>query len=264
MAMVEPNWRTGANARINRKREWSKRPIPGGITLDDFRQIQDFLEQMFREIESSIGNVKDEHRPRELHMRLNESDKPWPLPIFVGWYEAASEKIEDNERMQFNHPHPALWRFGDDVLSEVYAEAINFADEVDDAAFQFRDWTGEMGEKRAGERATDPKAGNLFQTCRAIVINNEAPQMVPPGPTEEKTFRRAVGTLVLGFRQRPHPDSDVLKKAHQILNAWAVEKDGNKDPRGKLIEWLKGQYELGGPLLRATPNTFDNRWLNRR
>ena len=54
--------------------------------------------------------------------------------------------------MKFNHPHPALWRFGDDVLSEVYAEAINFADEEGDQAFQYRDWTNEMSEKRAGER----------------------------------------------------------------------------------------------------------------
>ncbi len=109
-------------------------------------------------------------------MRLNESEKPWPLPIFVGWHEAAPEKIEDNRRMQFNHPHPALWRFGDDVLSEVYAEAINFADEEGDRAFQYRDWEKEMPEKRAGERATDPKAGNLFQTCLAIVIDNEKPR----------------------------------------------------------------------------------------
>ena len=169
----------------------------------------------------------------------------------------------DNNRMKFNHPHPALWRFGDDVLSEVYAEAINFADEEGDNAFQYRDWTTEMGEKRAGERATDPKAGNLYQTCLAFVIDNETPRVVPPGPGEPATFRRAVGTLVLGFQEKP--DGDLLNKAHQIMREWALDNVKKTDPkRGGLIAWLKKEFDLGGPLLRATPNTLDNRWLQRR
>jgi len=253
--MANPDWRV---ERINRnKRLSSKRPIPGGIRLDDFREIQRYLEIIFQDIEHATG---PNGRPKELHMRLNESEKPWPLPIFVGWYEAAGVA---EKRMQFNHPHPALWRFGDDVLSEVYAEAINFADQEGDRAFQYRDWSIEMGEKRAGERATDPKAGNLYQTCLAIVIDNERPRVVPPGPGEPAAFRRAVGTLVLGFRQKPA--GDVLNKAHQTMKEWAIEKVDKTDARrGGLIKWLKKEFDLGGPLLRATPNTLDNRWLHRR
>jgi hypothetical protein len=253
--MANPDWRV---ERINRKRRSStKRPIPGGITLDDFRTIQIHLADIFQDIENETGGTG---LPQELHMRLNESEKPWPLPIFVGWHEAAGV---DDKRMQFNHPHPALWRFGDDVLSEVYAEAINFADEEGDNAFQYRDWNIEMGEKRAGERATDPKAGNLYQTCLAIVIDNEMPRVVQRVKDEPTTFRRAVGTLVLGFRQKP--DGDVLNRAHQIMREWAIEKVDKTDARRRgLIEWLKNEFDLGGPLLRATPNTLDNRWLHRR
>ena len=254
MDMANPDWRVQRINRNNRRSD--KRPIPGGITLDDFRKIQAYLADIFQDIENETGRTG---LPRELHMRLNESEKPWPLPIFVGWYEA--EGVE-HERMQFNQPHPALWRFGDDILSEVYAEAINFADLEGELAFQYRDWSIEMGEKRAGERATDPKAGNLYQTCLAIVIDNDVPRVVKPVGDEPTTFRRAVGTLVLGFRQRP--DGDVLNRAHQTMMEWAIERAHKTDARRRLlIEWLKNQFDLGGPLLRATP-TLDNRWLDRR
>jgi len=258
--MAEPDWRTekeGGRIHRNRRVLKDKRPIPGGITLDDFREIQKLLAEIFQDIKKNTGGTE----PQELHMRLNESEKPWPLPIFVGWHEDSPDN-----RIDYNHPHPALWRFGDDVLSEVYAEAINFADEEGDKAFQFRNWhdgQSEMLEKRAGERATDPKAGNNFQTCLAIVIDNETPRVVEPGKGEAATFRRAVGTLVLGFRQKP--GGDVLTKAHQIMREWALEKVAKTDPkRGGLIAWLKQEFDLGGPLLRATPNTLDNRWLHRR
>ena len=159
-------------------------------------------------------------------MRLNESEKPWPLPIFVGWHEAAPEKIEDNRRMQFNHPHPALWRFGDDVLSEVYAEAINFADEEGDSAFQYRDWEKEMPEKRAGERATDPKAGNLFQTCLAVVIDNEKPRVCP---ARARLLLFGVLLAPWSWVLREKPGGDMLSKAHQIMREWALEKVAKTD-----------------------------------
>jgi hypothetical protein len=88
--------------------------------------------------------------------------------------------------------------------------------------------------------------------------------VVPPGPGEPATFRRAVGTLVLGFQKKPD-DGDVLNKAHQIMQEWALEKVNKTDAkRGALLAWLKNEFDLGGPLLRATPNTLDNRWLQRR
>jgi hypothetical protein len=254
--MTDLNWRSD---RINRNRRKStKLPIPGGISIDDFRTIQTYMELIFDDIEGAIGQTG---LAQELHLRLNESEKPWPLPIFVGWYEGGGA---ESRRIEFNHPHPALWRFGDDVLSEVYAEALNFADEEGDQAFQYRDWSDdEMREKRAGERATDPKAGNLYQTCLALVIENEAPRVVLPGKGEASTFPRAVGTLVLGFKTKP--DDNLLDNTHQTMREWALEKVAKTDPkRGTLIDWLKNRFDLGGPLLRATPSILDNRWLDRR
>jgi hypothetical protein len=253
--MADPKWRA---ERISRNRRLSgKRPIPGGITLNDFRTIQKYLAEMFQDIEKETGRTG---LPQELHLRLNESEKPWPLPIFVGWHEAAGA---EERRIKFNQPHPALWRFGDDILSEVYAEAIHFADAEGEKAFQYRDWSVEMGEKRAGERATDPKAGNLYQTCLALVIDGETPRVVQRVAGEATTFRRAVGTLVLGFREKPN--GNLLNRSHQIMREWGLEKVDKADPRRrKLIKWLKKEFDLGGPLLRATPNSLDNRWLDRR
>jgi len=43
---------------------------------------------------------KDTDEPKELHIRLNESDKPFPLPIFAGWVE--SDDVRDR-RQDWNH-----------------------------------------------------------------------------------------------------------------------------------------------------------------
>jgi hypothetical protein len=87
--------------------------------------------------------------------------------------------------------------------------------------------------------------------------------VVLPGKGEASTFPRAVGTLVLGFKTKP--DDNLLDNAHQTMREWALEKVAKTDPkRGTLIDWLKNRFDLGGPLLRATPSILDNRWLDRR
>jgi hypothetical protein len=167
-------------------------------------------------------------KPKELHMRLNESDKPFPVPIFVGWVESDDVRWE---REAWNHPDPGLHRFGDDVLSEVYAEAFRYAGKTPGEHFRYRDWDNEklpeICEKRSGEKATDPKAGNRFQTCLAIV-----------------TQGRAVGTLVVGFKRKP--PAPLLRKTQEVLRKWARESAQNK--HNALLNFLSG-FDLGGPRL---------------
>jgi hypothetical protein len=217
-------------------REQGKRiRIPGGITPEDFLEITRVLRQILQDIDSQIGTLRGsacqpDDRPKELHIRLNESDKPFPLPLFAGWVE--SDDVQQTRRA-WNHPDPGLHRFADDVYSEIYGEAINYANHQDPRQiFRYRDWAAsELLEKRAGEKATDPKAGNTFQTCLAMVIDG-----------------LATGTLVVGFRHKP--DQALLDKTHEVLEQWAREDRPKSPPdRNSLINFLR-RYELGGPLLK--------------
>jgi hypothetical protein len=205
--------------------------IPGSITVEDFLAITNLLREILQDIDNELGalGAKNDEKPKELHIRLNESDKPFPLPIFAGWVE--SEDVQQT-RQDWNHPHPGLHRFGDDVYSEIYGEALNYADADPKEHFRYRDWArSELLEKRAGEKATDPKAGNTFQTCLAMVIEG-----------------RATGTLVVGFRGRPN--DQLLQRAQQVLGEWAREDYPKSSPRrGSLIDFLK-KFELGGPRLK--------------
>jgi hypothetical protein len=228
--------------RLIRHQDGRRNRIPGGITPEDFLEITTILTGIREDIDNELKALrasrgeqynKDKDEPKELHIRLNESDKPFPLPIFAGWVE--SDDVRDR-RQDWNHGHPGLVRFGDDVYSEIYGEAFRYANHPDrDQWFRWRDWgAGEILEKRSGEKATDPKSGNTFQTCFAMVIDDHA-----------------VGTLVVGFRQRP--EDHLLKKTQEIFGEWG--RDPKTTERNGLIEFLK-KYELGGPHLK------DSNWVN--
>lgn len=221
----------GKKIRVIRHQLGRRNRIPGGITPEHFLQITGILRKILQDIDNELRKLRTDERPKELHIRLNESDKPFPLPVFAGWEEAGDVR---QTRQDWNHPHPGLHRFGDDIYSEVYGEAFRYANEKGEAQFQFRDWEeGEILEKRSGEKATDPKAANCFQTCLAIVV-------------KVRGQLRAVGTLVVGFRHRPQKKS--LTAAHNTMRQWAREPD-TANGRDSLITFLK-KFDLGGPRLK--------------
>ena len=219
-------------ARLMRNQAGRRMRIPGGITPEDFLKITKILQTILQDIDSELKKLrgkafKDDERPKELHIRLNESDKPWPLPIFAGWVESDDAR---QRRQDWNQPDPGLLRFGDDVFSEVYGEAFRYASNPNpENHFRYRDWAaGEILEKRSGEKATDPKAGNTFQTCLAMVIDEIV-----------------TGTLVVGFRRRP--DDQLLQRTQVVLREWAREPKSKK--RHGLIDFLD-KFQLGGPPLK--------------
>jgi hypothetical protein len=219
--------------RLIRYQPGRRNRIPGGITPENFLEITRILTEVREDIDNELralcGNQydKDKHEPKEVHIRLNESDKTFVLPCFAGWVE--SDDVRDR-RQDWNQGDPGLMRFGGREFSEIYAEALRYANHSDPKEhFRYRDWArNEIYEKTSEEKATDPKSGNTFQTCLAIVID-----------------RHAVGTLVVGFRERL-ADATWLTKTQEILREWAREPKSSK--RARFIDYLRN-FELGGPPL---------------
>src|SRR4030095_6741993 len=223
--------RAELNGRLIRYQPGRARPrVPSGIAPERFARITDILRSILRDMDTEIGTELRKARrsdayhvtPKEIHVRLKDSGKPFPLPIFVGWVESEDVRAR---REDWNHPDPGLQRFGDDIYSEIYGEAFRYAnDSTSRNHFRYRDWeAGEIYEKRAGEKATDPKCGNRFQTCLAIVAQG-----------------RAVGTLVVGFQK--NPPLSLLGIAQRVLRDWA--RGSAKDQRNALLNFLD-DFELG-------------------
>src|SRR5919106_6326902 len=146
------------DGRLIRRQDGKRMRVPSSITVEDFREITRILGNIRQDIEDELGKLcggacPDDQKPKELHIRLNESDKPYPLPFFAGWVESEDVRAM---RLEWNHPDPGLHRFGDDVYSEIYGEALNYANNPDPKEhFRYRDWARiELLEKRAGEKAT--------------------------------------------------------------------------------------------------------------
>jgi hypothetical protein len=68
--------------RLIRHQDGRRNRIPGGITPEHFLEINRILETILREIETELEAVQtarkqtylDDQKPKELHIRLNESD----------------------------------------------------------------------------------------------------------------------------------------------------------------------------------------------
>ena len=139
--------------------------IPSGITPERFARITDILRNILRDMDAEIGTELRKSRrsyqalnvtPKEIHVRLNESGKPFPLPIFVGWVESEDVRAR---REDWNHPDPGLQRFGDDIYSEIYGEAFRYAnDSTSRNHFRYRDWeAGEIYREEGWRKSYRPE-----------------------------------------------------------------------------------------------------------
>jgi hypothetical protein len=218
-----------------------KGKIPGSITPEDFMELRKILTRVLEDMGAQVksAGALESEMPKEVHVRLNETGKDYPYPLFVGWVE--DKKLAEKRSLK-NHPDPGLYRFADDVLSNVYAEAFWSADKGN--YFQWRDWETQMDDKRPAEKGTDPKSGNLYQTCLGIVVD------------EGKQYR-VVGTLVVGFAAKPR--ARIIQSVHGTLRLWGRPPSLQETRRrtsvfeSPLLTFLM-RYELGGRILKLKPN----------
>jgi hypothetical protein len=187
-----------------------KAKIPGGITLDHYKRISEFLVEVRKVIDAM-----------QVVARVNETDKEEPAPVFVGWVEdSARARI----RLNSNDPAPGLLRAGDTEPSTTYE--LCFLNKSGRPLE--RDWTipEHVYQRRANELCLSQKTGVNYLRVMPIVVS-------------EHGRRRCVGVLGAGFSQRP----DNMDEVDEALRAWAQSEERD------LVPYLKKTFQLGGRFL---------------
>ena len=67
-------------------------------------------------------------------------------------------------RQDWNHPHPGLHRFGDDIYSEIYGEALSYAmTRTPEDHFRYRDWAAsETTGEESWRKGNRPEGGKYI------------------------------------------------------------------------------------------------------
>ncbi|MGH7811321.1 MAG: hypothetical protein ACREP5_13680 [Candidatus Binatia bacterium] len=185
--------------------------IPSGLKSIRGNAIRNNLRKIFLKLKpvADVGRVNS---------RLNCSNTQEAIPVWAGTYEdkavarAQGFKADDI-------------RFGRSNRSKVYAETVTDRNwKIHD-----RDWTKGFSEKEKDEygpaNAYGPRAGCMHQLYIAIRI-------------KEGTHYRHVGTITVGFRNKPNRG-----KVDRIMKRWANEGAGLD-----YVKYLKKTFNLGGPV----------------
>lgn len=184
--------------------------IPGGITPEHFMRIRVLLKSILGELGTKAVFVT---------CRLNETGKEYPRPFFVGFVES---QIAQNSRESKNRPDPGLFRFGDDLHTQIYADCI-------------------MG----------PKAGIIQTLTWPDGLTREifSKSLYLDGLTEKyrkniaiRVGNRYVGTLNGGFSELD-PNADAIMERHAQTRSALVQFFTH----GDLTAGLDG-LEFGGPI----------------
>ena len=178
--------------------------IPAGITPAHVTAISELLKQ-----------VRGATGADQAGMRLNESGAgETAIYVVIGWVEGPDL---ESDRRNKNKPDPGLYRFGDRGTSEVYSAALT-AGKL--GHIEGRDWNTQLILKRHEAKSQAQKAGIMYQKFIGITI-------------EEGNKHRCVGTVTVGFKQKPNPAT--LSNVDQAL------KDHAQNQQSDLIQFLIGK-----------------------
>jgi hypothetical protein len=187
----------------------AKARIPGGVAPEHFMEIRNLLNRVVKDIDAVTGR-----EPKWVSSRLNETGRDDPSPFFVGWVENDALK---KERVNNNLPDPGLFRFADNIYTQLYAESLKGSGIVR------RNWTRQRGER----------------LCKNLYVSN-----IGAYDLDMETHRLSiaikadghyVGTLNAGFSKDPGTS------ANKTIESWA------QDSKSALVQYLNKEFELGGP-----------------
>jgi len=182
--------------------------IPGGITHDEFILVRDHLADFLR----GIKTFNDEKDPLWVSCRLNETGKPAPCPVFVGWVESRTGM--ERRKAKGNFPDPGHFRFGDTHNSTLYRECLDEPEKL-----ILRNW----GKDRAD--ATSKECGTRFYNenhRRSIAIKAKIGSEILP-----------VGTLNSAFGEEPSA------RVNGLMQKWAKADS-------EFVEFIQKTFELNG------------------
>lgn len=210
--------------------------IPEGISADDFNDIRKLLDDFRRKIGAS-----------QVSMRLNESDEEdHSFSYFVGFVQ---DEATSKRREELGIPDPGLFRFGDDVPSKEYRDAIkttvDFVNKRVASPFAERDWSSvnisarnfppPYKKKAMGSKGIDVHTGVHYRKYIGILVDGIK--------VNGSNARRCVGMLGVGFPSKAA--AQAVRDLDDQIRQWA-QGPGNAS---SLISYLRSNFELGGPVL---------------
>lgn len=190
----------------------AKLKIPAGVTPDHFMDIRKMLLRVLKETGA-----------KRVNMRLNESGKEEPSPVFIGCVE---DEDMARKRVAMNEPDTGLFRFGDKEHAVVYNECVSAGRR---GRMTERDWKSQLAEKSPNAKFLGPRLGAMHQKFVGITVGNG------------KGYR-CVGTLTAGFSRKPGASAGPT--ARRVMRKWA------QSPRSELVQYLRKHLLLGGPTFR--------------
>lgn len=210
--------------------------IPEGISAEDFNDIRKLLDDFRGKLGAS-----------QVSMRLNESDEEdHNFSYFVGFVQ---DETASKKREELGIPDPGLFRFGDDVPSKEYRDAIkttvNFVNNRVNSPIAERDWSSinisarsfppPYKKKAMGSRGIDVHTGVHYRKYIGILVDGIK--------VNGSNVRRCVGMLGVGFPSKAA--AQAVRDLDDQIRQWA-QASGNASG---LVSYLRRTFELGGPVI---------------
>jgi hypothetical protein len=186
--------------------------IPGGITVENFVDVRNYLLQILSELKAASTGAW------RVVTRLNNSDSSEPAPYFVGI-------VEDNNlvktRTARNEPDAGLFRFGDDNPSKVYNETVSNP-------------TGKMIQRNWKSKDYEEKSGNAKALGHEVGCDHQRFIAIRVPVAGGK--HQHVGTITVGFKNNP-----ASPRVQAIMKKWA------QHPNSEFVKYLRANFSLNGP-----------------